>query len=116
MSSFPSDSVAAGRVLEPGIAAGTPSRPRHRRESDHQLGTTTFLIRELVRVRPVESRTRRFRLGNLLRLGAARPARGSPGGQDEWPCGHGPGPNQTQGAKESTCAKAELGRTGKRTR
>ena len=78
---------------------------------------TTFLIRELVRVCPVEPRARGFRLRKLFRVSAARPTRGSPGGPDaggrgEWPQGQ---RTQSQGAKESTCTKAERGCTGKGT-
>ena len=64
-----------------------PSGARHRREPHYQLGTTTFLIRELVRLCPVERRTRGFRLGKLFRVGAASTARGSPGCPDA--CGRG---------------------------
>jgi eukaryotic-like serine/threonine-protein kinase len=60
---FASDRVAEGRVLSPGIDAGTPVEP------GRQLGTATILVREFVRVGPVKPwghRNRRF-----FSLGAA---------------------------------------------
>ena len=106
VSSFPSDSVAAGRVIEPGIAAGTPVEP----------GTDVNLT---ISSGPQPSSSASPSAQSSPEPGASASAGSSataqPAPREDRQAVQTPaaGANGPRGAKESTCTRAELGSTGK---